>query len=351
MTFMARPNIQLPGQKTNNIGLTLRDYEGALSTLCAGCGHDSITAALVQALWEMSLRPEMLIKMSGIGCSSKTPAYFVHGAHGFNSVHGRMPSVATGALAGNRDLVGLGVSGDGDSLSIGFGQFGHVIRRNVNMLYLIENNGVYGLTKGQFSASADAGTVSKRGEVNQMQNINAVATAISMGASFVARGFSGDRDQLVPLLKAAIAHPGCAVVDVISPCVTFNDHEGSTKSYAYTRQHKLRATEADLIPPRAEIKASYYAGDTYPVRMHDGSTILLKKVDPDYDPTRRNNALGYLERHRRHGEVVTGLLFIDQNVPDMHEQSRTVMKPMKDLAFEDLNPGREALAELQKGMK
>jgi len=351
MSFMARPKIDLPGQKTNEIGLTLRDYEGALSTLCAGCGHDSITAALIQALWEMALPPEKLIKLSGIGCSSKTPAYFVHGAHGFNSVHGRMPSVATGALGANRDLIGIGVSGDGDSLSIGFGQFGHVIRRNVNMLYLIENNGVYGLTKGQFSASADAGSTSKKGEVNQMQNINAVATAISMGASFVGRGFSGDRDQLVPMLKAAIAHPGCAVVDVISPCVTFNDHEGSTKSYAYAREHKLRATQADLIPPRAEIRASYYAGDTYPVRLHDGSTILLKKIDPDYDPTRRNNALGYLERYRRHGQIVTGLLFIDQNVPDMHEQSRTVTAPLRDLPFDQLCPGRDALAELQQGMK
>ena len=351
MSFMTRPKITLPGQQLNDIGLALRDYEGAMSTLCAGCGHDSITAALVQALWEMSLPPEMLIKMSGIGCSSKTPAYFVHGAHGFNSVHGRMPSIATGALAGNRDLIGLGISGDGDSLSIGFGQFGHVIRRNVDMLYMIENNGVYGLTKGQFSASADAGSTSKKGEVNQMQNINAVATASAMGASFVGRAFSGDREPLVPLIKAAIAHPGCAVLDVISPCVTFNDHEGSTKSYGYTREHKLRATQADLIPPRSEIKASYYAGDTHPVRLHDGSTILLKKVDPDYDPTRRNNALGYLERHRGRGEIVTGLLFIDQNVPDMHEQSRTVTTPLKDMNFEDLNPGSAALHELQKGLR
>ena len=350
MTY-ARPKIDLPGQQTNEIGMVLRDYEGALSTLCAGCGHDSITAALIQALWEMSIAPEQLIKMSGIGCSSKTPAYFVHGAHGFNSVHGRMPSVATGALAGNRSLVGIGVSGDGDSLSIGFGQFGHVIRRNVNMLYLLENNGVYGLTKGQFSASADAGSTSKRGEVNQMQNINAVATAISMGASFVARSFSGDREQLVPLIKAAIAHPGCALLDVISPCVTFNDHVGSTKSYAYIREHQHEATEADLVPPRAEIKASYYAGDIHPVRLHDGSTILLKKVDPDYDPTRRNNALGFLERHRARGEVVTGLLYIDQNVPDMHAQLRTVATPLKDMDYVRLNPGSEALAELQKGMK
>jgi 2-oxoglutarate ferredoxin oxidoreductase subunit beta len=350
MTF-ARPIIDLPGQQKNELGLLLRDYEGALSTLCAGCGHDSITAALIQALWEMSIAPEQLIKMSGIGCSSKTPAYFVHGAHGFNSVHGRMPSVATGALAGNRGLIGIGVSGDGDSLSIGFGQFGHVIRRNVNMLYLIENNGVYGLTKGQFSASADAGSTAKKGEVNQMQNINTVATAISMGASFVGRSFSGDREQLVPLIKAAIAHQGCAVLDIISPCVTFNDHVGSTKSYAYVRENRHPATEADLIPPRAEIKASYYAGDIHPVRLHDGSTILLRKVDPDYDPTRRNNALGFLERHRARGEVVTGLLYIDQNVPDMHEQSRTVDTPLKALNFAQLNPGSDALVELQKGMK
>jgi 2-oxoglutarate ferredoxin oxidoreductase subunit beta len=351
MTFIPKPRIDLPGQHLNDLGLSLRDYEGSLSTLCAGCGHDSITAALVQALWEMSIRPEMLIKMSGIGCSSKTPAYFVHGAHGFNSVHGRMPSVATGASAANRDLICIGISGDGDSLSIGFGQFGHVIRRNVNMLYLIENNGVYGLTKGQFSASADAGSTAKSGAVNQMQNINTVATAISMGVSVVGRAFSGDREQLVPLLKAAIAHPGCAVLDVVSPCVTFNDHEGSTKSYAYTRKHKKLATEADLIPPRGEIKASYYAGDTHPVRLHDGSTIILKKADPDYDPTRRNNALAYLERHRRRGQIVTGLLFIDQNVPDMHIQSRTVATPLKDLEYRDLNPGGAALAELQRGMK
>ena len=351
MTFLAKPKIDLPGQKRNKIGLSLRDYEGSLSTLCAGCGHDSITAALVQALWEMSIEPEQLIKMSGIGCSSKTPAYFVHGAHGFNSVHGRMPSVATGALAANRDLIGIGVSGDGDSLSIGFGQFGHVIRRNVNMLYLIENNGVYGLTKGQFSATADAGSTAKKGQVNQMMNINTVATAMSMGASFVGRSFSGDREQLVPLIKAAIAHPGCAVLDVISPCVTFNDHEGSTKSYAYLRAHKKQATQTDLIPPRSEIKASYYAGDTHPVRLHDGSTILLKKVDPDYDPTRRNNALAYLENHRGRGEVVTGLLFIDQNVPDLHIQSRTVTTPLKNLKYKKLNPGSKALAKLQQGMR
>jgi 2-oxoglutarate/2-oxoacid ferredoxin oxidoreductase subunit beta len=351
MTYISKPKIKLPGQRRNDLGLTQRDYEGALSTLCAGCGHDSITAALVQALWEMSIEPHQLIKMSGIGCSSKTPAYFVHGAHGFNSVHGRMPSVATGAVAANRDVICVGISGDGDSLSIGFGQFGHVIRRNLNMLYMIENNGVYGLTKGQFSASADPGSVAKKGEVNLMQNINAVATAISMGASFVARAFSGDREQLVPLIKAAIAHPGCAVLDVISPCVTFNDHHGSTKSYAYTREHLQQATNADLIMAKSAIKVEYQPGEVMPVELFDGSTILLKKVDAEYDPTSRPAALGYLEKQRSLGFIVTGLLFIDEDLPELHEISNTSRTPLKDLDYSLLNPGGAALAELQRGMK
>lgn len=351
MSFIRKPKVIHPSSPRNELGLTVRDYEGGMSTLCAGCGHDSVTGAIVQAAFELNISPHRMAKLSGIGCSSKTPAYFLSQSHGFNTVHGRMPSVATGANAANSDLTYIGVSGDGDSLSIGLGQLCHALRRNVNMLYLIENNGVYGLTKGQFSASADPGSTAKKGEVNQMQNINAVATAISMGASFVGRSFSGDREQLVSLIKSAIAHPGCALLDVISPCVTFNDHEGSTKSYAYTRENKLRATSADLVPPRAEIKASYYRGDTHPVRLHDGSTILLKKVDPDYDPTRRNNALGFLENHRSRGEIVTGLLFIDQNVPDLHIQSRTVTTPLKSLEYDQLNPGSEALAELQQGMK
>jgi 2-oxoglutarate ferredoxin oxidoreductase subunit beta len=351
MTYVAKPKIDLPGQRRNDLGLTQRDYEGALSTLCAGCGHDSITAALVQALWEMSIEPHKLIKMSGIGCSSKTPAYFVHGAHGFNSVHGRMPSVATGAVAANRDLICIGISGDGDSLSIGFGQFGHVIRRNLNMLYLIENNGVYGLTKGQFSASADPGSTAKKGEVNLMQNINAVATAISMGASFVARAFSGDREQLVPLIKAAIAHPGCAVLDVISPCVTFNDHHGSTKSYAYTREHLQQAVNADLIMKQSPIKVTYEPGEVIPVELFDGSTILLKKVDAEYDPTSRPKVLGYLEKMRGQGLIVTGLLFIDENLPELHAISGTSKMPLKELAFATLNPGSQALAKLQQRLK
>jgi len=351
MTFIAKPKIALPGQKQNKLGLYQRDYEGAMSTLCAGCGHDSITAALVQALWELSVAPQQLAKMSGIGCSSKTPAYFVHGAHGFNSVHGRMPSVATGAVAANRDLICVGISGDGDSLSIGFGQFGHVIRRNLNMLYMIENNGVYGLTKGQFSASADPGSTAKKGEVNVMQNINPVATAISMGASFVARAFSGDREQLVPLIKAAITHRGCAVLDVISPCVTFNDHEGSTKSYAYTRAHKHAATNTDLVMPTDAITVEYQEGETVPVKMHDGSTILLKKADGEYDASSRSAALAYLERQRTHSMVVTGLLFIDESLPDMHQISETAKKPLKAFDFGELCPGSDALAKLQSGLR
>jgi 2-oxoglutarate ferredoxin oxidoreductase subunit beta len=351
MTYLAKPKIDLPGQKRNALGLLQRDYEGSLSTLCAGCGHDSITAALVQALWEMSIAPEKLIKLSGIGCSSKTPAYFVHGAHGFNSVHGRMPSVATGAHAGNRELICIGVSGDGDSLSIGFGQFGHAIRRNLNMLYLIENNGVYGLTKGQFSASADPGSTAKKGEVNQMQSINPVAAAISMGASFVARSFSGDREQLVSLIKAGIAHKGCALLDVISPCVTFNDHVGSTKSYAYTREHKHQTIATDFVPPAREITAHYAEGETVSVKMHDGSTIVLKKADPEYDPTRRSVALRYLEKHRDQGEIPTGLLFIDEQWPEMHAIAGTASRPLKAFAFEELNPGSAALEKLQSRMR
>jgi 2-oxoglutarate ferredoxin oxidoreductase subunit beta len=351
MTYIAKPRIDLPGQQTNDLGLTSRDYEGALSTLCAGCGHDSITAAIVQAFWELSIAPENVIKLSGIGCSSKTPAYFLSGAHGFNSVHGRMPSVATGALAANRDLVCIGVSGDGDSLSIGFGQFGHVIRRNLNMLYIIENNGVYGLTKGQFSASADPGSKAKRGEVNQMKAIDPVATAITLGGSFVARSFSGDREQLVPLIKAGIMHQGCAVLDVVSPCVTFNDHEGSTKSYAYTREHYHPALEADYVPARTEITVEYRQGEPMPVTLHDGSTLILKKTKHQYDPTDRSGVMRYLEEQRRDGEVVTGLLFVNEDLPEMHEICGTSYEPLTEIDSRRLNPGSESLARLQSRMR
>ncbi len=347
MSFMTRPQVTNPRLPRNELGLTVRDYQGGMSTLCAGCGHDSITSALVQAAFELSIQPHRMAKLSGIGCSSKTPAYFVSQSHGFNSVHGRMPSVATGANAANRELLYVGVSGDGDSLSIGFGQFGHVIRRNLNMLYVIENNGVYGLTKGQFSASADVGSKAKKGEVNLQQPIDPCETAISLGASFVARSFSGDKEQLVPLLMAGMKHHGFALIDVISPCVTFNDHEGSTKSYRFVRDHYHPAIHADYIPPSEEIRAQYEAGQAMPVTLHDGSQIVLRKVDPEYDPTDRGAALVYLDGHKRRQEIVTGLLYIDESQPDMHELNETVDQPLNTIDFERLCPGSEALRSLQ----
>jgi len=351
MSFISKPRIDLPTDRINDIGLRQRDYEGVMSTLCAGCGHDSITAAIVQAFWELSIEPHRVVKLSGIGCSSKTPAYFISGAHGFNSVHGRMPSVATGALAANRDLVAIAVSGDGDSLSIGFGQFGHVVRRNLNVLYIIENNGVYGLTKGQFSASADPGSKAKKGAVNRMQSIDPVATAISLGGSFAARGFSGDRQQLVPLIKAGVRHQGCAIIDVISPCVTFNDHEGSTKSYSYTRKMSHKAVEADLVAPAEPIEIDYEGDDALPVTLHDGSKLLLRKTDPNYDPTSRAKAIEYLEAHRKRGEVITGMLFLGEHLSEMHDIQGTTHTPLVDLPYERLSPGADALKELQARMK
>ena len=260
MTYIAKPKAHHPSLKKNALGLTRRDYEGSMTTLCAGCGHDSITAAIIQAFWELDIAPHTVAKLSGIGCSSKTPAYFLSEAHGFNAVHGRMPAIATGAGAANGTLTMIGVSGDGDSLSIGLGQLCHAIRRNVNMLYVLENNGVYGLTKGQFSASADPGSKSKKGEANTMEAIDGVLLAMTLGATFVARSFSGDKAQLVPLIQAGLAHSGFAFIDVISPCVTFNDHEGSTKSYAYTREHQVEVVQADFVPPRDEITSEQEAG-------------------------------------------------------------------------------------------
>src|SRR3954470_15742365 len=311
MSFITKPKITHPGVLKNELGFTRRDYEGAMSTLCAGCGHDSVTAAIIQAVWELSIRPEQLAKLSGIGCSSKTTAYFDSGGHGFNSVHGRMPSIATGANAANRDLYYVGVSGDGDTLSIGFGQFAHAIRRNINMLYMLENNGVYGLTKGQFSASADIGTKAKRGEENVQPPIDPVLTAMTLGATFVARSFSGDKRQLVPLIQAGLKHQGFALIDVLSPCVTFNDHEGSTKSYAYTREHYEPAVHADFVPLEREIVADYKEGETLPVLMHDGSRIVLRKCEDGYDPTNRSAAQVYIQERMKEGEYLTGLLFVE----------------------------------------
>ena len=349
MPSIAKPIAVHPSLHRNAIGLNLRDYEGAMSTLCAGCGHDSITAAITRALWELSIEPHMIAKLSGIGCSSKTPTYFVSGAHGFNSAHGRMAAIATGANAANRELTYIGISGDGDSLSIGLGHLCHAIRRNVKMLYVIENNGVYGLTKGQFSASADVGSKSKRGEANRMSPIDPAMLALSIGATFVARSFSGDKEQLIPILKAAIAHRGFALVDVISPCVTFNDHNGSTKSYLYTRKHMHKTTEADFVPPASEILATIGQSGTTTVTMHDGSVVRFTAVPEHYDPTNRQQVLTYLQENR--DAIATGLLYVDESVADMHEMNRTPATPLSQLPQEKLCPGAAALHELQEDFR
>ena len=351
MTSIAKPRVQHKAMEKNSLGLTRRDYEGSMSTLCAGCGHDSVTAALVQAFWELSVSPHKVAKMSGIGCSSKTPAYFLSQAHGFNAVHGRMPAVATGASAANRELLCVGVSGDGDSLSIGLGQLSHAIRRNTNMLYVLENNGVYGLTKGQFSASADLGSKSKKGEANPQAPIDPVLLALSLGATFVARSFSGDKAQLVPLLKAGLKHRGFALIDVISPCVTFNDHEGSTKSYLYTRRHahEIAPIEVDdFVERREEIVATQVEGGVSTVTMHDGSVVRFRKLEEGHDPTDRDAAYSTVRRFQQQGEVVTGLLFIDESAGEMHEIARTVETPLTRMPFEDLCPGAASLDALME---
>ncbi len=346
MSFITKPKIAHPGLPKNEMGLTRREYEGGMSTLCAGCGHDSITAALVEACWQMSMRPEQLVKLSGIGCSSKTTAYFVSGGHGFNSVHGRMPSIATGAIAANKDLHYIGVSGDGDTLSIGFGQFAHAMRRNLNMLYIIENNGVYGLTKGQFSASADIGTKAKKGEENQQPPIDPVLAALTLGGTFIARSFSGDKEQLVPLIIAGLKHRGFALIDVLSPCVTFNDHEGSTKSYEFVRDHYDEVVHADFVPPAREITARYAQGDAVPVTLHDGSNVLLRKLDPTYDPTSRGQAFTYLRDKLAQNEYVTGLIYIDEGSPDFHEMNGTTATPVNQLPYAQLTPGMKGLEKI-----
>jgi 2-oxoglutarate/2-oxoacid ferredoxin oxidoreductase subunit beta len=351
MTYLAKPKIHHPDLPKNALGFTRRDYEGAISTLCAGCGHDSISAAIIQAFFELDIEPHRVAKLSGIGCSSKTPTYFLGNSHGFNSVHGRMPSVLTGAALANRDLIYLGVSGDGDSASIGLGQFAHVLRRGVNMVYVVENNGVYGLTKGQFSATADKGSKSKRGAVNNDAPIDLVLLALALGASFVGRGFSGDKTQLVPLLKAAIAHRGAAFIDVVSPCVAFNNHPGSTKSYDYVREHNDAVNRLDFMPLRAAITAEYPDGEARDILMHDGRTIRLRKVDTDYDATDKVAAMAFLEARRAAGEVVTGLLYIDETAEDMHAALSTVHVPLNALQDADLVPGSAALAAVNASLR
>jgi 2-oxoglutarate ferredoxin oxidoreductase subunit beta len=346
MSYIAKPKVTHPGMPRNSLGLTVRDYEGTISTLCAGCGHDSVTAAITQAVFESNIEPHMLAKMSGIGCSSKTPAYFVSQAHGFNAVHGRMPSVTTGANAANRTLTYIGVSGDGDSLSIGAGQFMHAIRRNLNMCYIIENNGVYGLTKGQFSATADIGSLPKKGLPNQQEPIDPVSTAIALGATYIARSFSGDKEQLIPLIQGALSHNGFALVDVISPCVTFNDHEGSTKSYAHTRQFYHHVVDADYVPPAEEIKAQYDEGSAMPIELHDGSKIVLHKVDREYDPTSRAAAFKYLRERFNAGEITTGLLYIDGSRQEMHDLMGNIETPLSEVPLDKLHPGADELKKI-----
>jgi 2-oxoglutarate/2-oxoacid ferredoxin oxidoreductase subunit beta len=351
MTYLAKPKFHHPGLAKNRLGYTHRDYEGKISTLCAGCGHDSITAAIIEACFELSIEPHRVAKISGIGCSSKTPDYFLGNSHGFNSVHGRMPSVLTGANLANRDLIYLGVSGDGDSASIGVGQFVHAIRRGVNMVYVVENNGVYGLTKGQFSATADRGSKSKKGVVNSDSAIDMVAMALQLGASFVARSFSGDKNQLVPIIKAAIEHQGAAFIDVISPCVAFNNHAGSTKSYDYVRDHNEAVNRLDFVTGRDPIEVDYAPGTVQTVEQHDGTTLVLRKVNADYDVHDRVAAMTFLQQHAAKGQVVTGVLYIDPDPEDLHQHLNTTGVPLNALSEKDLCPGSAALDKINAGFR
>jgi len=351
VTFLPKPKFHHPALQVNALGFTHRDYEGAISTLCAGCGHDSISAAIIHACYELSLPPHRIAKLSGIGCSSKTPTYMLGQSHGFNSVHGRMPSVLTGANLANRDLLYLGVSGDGDTASIGLGQFAHAMRRGVDMVYIVENNGVYGLTKGQFSATSDKGSKSKKGVDNLDSPIDLAAMAVQLGATFVARSFSGDKAQLTPLVKAAFEHRGAAFIDVISPCVAFNNHEGSTKSFDYVREHNIALNRLDFISGRPPIEVDYEEGTSETVALHDGSTIRLRKLAADHDWRDRAAALAVLEKHRADGEVVTGLIYLNDDAIDLHARLRTAKKPLNSLGEAELCPGSKALEAINAGLR
>ncbi|MGL4325184.1 MAG: 2-oxoacid:ferredoxin oxidoreductase subunit beta [Beijerinckiaceae bacterium] len=351
MTYIAKPKLHHPALAKNGAGFTRRDYEGAISTLCAGCGHDSISSAIIHACFELSIEPHRVAKLSGIGCSSKSPTYFLGNSHGFNTVHGRMPSVLTGANLANRDLIYIGVSGDGDSASIGIGQFAHVMRRGVNMTYIVMNNGVYGLTKGQFSATADRGSKSKKGAINADSAIDLASLAILMGATFVGRSFSGDKAQLVPLIKAAVAHEGAAILDVISPCVAFNNHAGSTKSYDYIREHNEAVNQLDFITGRAPLTADYAPGSMTEIHQHDGSTLRLRKLAEDYDPSDKAGALAHIQERVAAGEVATGLLYFDAVPGDMHASLHTVKTPLSQLSERELCPGSAALTKINAGLR
>ena len=330
----------------NRIGLARDAYKGAATTLCAGCGHNSITNHLIKALYELGVEPWRLAKMSGIGCSSKTPAYFVETAHGFNGVHGRMPALATGAKLANRDLIMLGVSGDGDTMSIGLGQFAHMIRRNLDMTYIVEDNGTYGLTKGQFSATADLGSVQKRGSVNTLHPLDPCAIALASGATFIARSFSGDGKQLVPMIKAAIAHRGTAILDVVSPCVTFNDHDGSTKSYSYVKDHDEPIQEVDFIPYFQEIHVDYEEGTATDVRLPDGSHLVLRKLGGEHDPTDRDAAFRLIEEGHRAGQLITGVLYVNEDAPDLVAHDHLSERALRELGEDDLRLSRDDFATL-----
>jgi len=347
MTYITKPVAHHPALPRNALGLTHRDYEGSMSTLCAGCGHDSITAAIIEACYEMDLPAHRIAKLSGIGCSSKTPTYFLGRSHGFNSVHGRMPSVTTGASMANKDLVYIGVSGDGDTASIGLGQFAHAVRRKLNMTYIVMNNGCYGLTKGQFSATNDKNSPSKKGEANPFDAIDLCQMAIQLGAGFVARSFSGDKKQLIPLIKAAISYKGFAFLDVISPCVTFNNHPTSTKSFDYVRAHNLASeNKLDYVEPKEEITVSYAEGTTAAVTLHDGSKLLLNKLDGGHDFRDPDEAILTIRRNASKGQVATGLLYVNETGDDLHDALGTTDRPLNEIPVTELCPGSKALESI-----
>jgi 2-oxoglutarate ferredoxin oxidoreductase subunit beta len=347
---MATTPVPTP-KKTNRIGLEVQQYRGGKTTLCAGCGHNAISERLIDAFYEMGVQPSQVVKLSGIGCSSKSPAYFLGGSHGFTAVHGRMPSVGTGAMLANKTLIAVGVSGDGDTGAIGIGQFVHLMRRNLPIIYIIEDNGCYGLTKGQFSPTADLGSVLKNGIVNDLTPIDTCALAIQLGASFVARSFSGDKKQLLAILKASLSHRGTALIDVISPCVTFNDHEGSTKSYAYAKDHDEPVDEVSFVPFFEDISIDYEPGTTTEVRMHDGSKLYLKKVAEDYDPTDKFNAIRVIHETARRGEFATGILYIEPDKDDFVTLLNVVDEPLATLPLARVRPGREALDEIMESLR
>lgn len=341
----------MPPKHTNRLGLTMADYRGLSSTLCPGCGHDAITSQIIKACYELGVQSHLVAKLSGIGCSSKTTAYFLNRAHGFNAVHGRMPAIATGVILANHNLIAVGVSGDGDTASIGLGHFCHMLRRNLPIVYIIENNGVYGLTKGQFSATADLGSKLKTGVVNDLPAMDCCALAIELGASYVARSFAGDPKQLVSLLKGALSHRGTAVIDVISPCVTFNNHDESTKSYKYAKEHEEMLHEIGFVPYFDQIQVDYEEGTTTEVALHDGSRILLKKLDRDYNPLDRLEALSLLQREHESGRFLTGLIYVDPSKKSFIELLDLSNEPLATLPSEKLRPGPEALDQIMEDLK